>query len=186
MAADPAKQARTVQEFMERPDEDESVRKWKESLLGDPANQDPTLTCPPNDKRLFIPKQFQIIVHGGPTYTYNLESPEQLADLKKKGYVLKEGQTFHYKLTFLLHHEIVLGLKLRTKSKKMLHSDEAVFDIGSYPPTAAPIVKEMEECEVPKGMMARGEYKCSSVIEDDMGRTHFKFDAKFKISKDKE
>jgi Rho GDP-dissociation inhibitor len=185
-AQTPLQKPATVQEYMERPDEDESVRKWKESLLGNPADQDPKLTCPPDDKRIFIPKIFKVIVEGGPTYTYDLQNPAELEGLKKKGYLLKEGQTFHYQLTFLVHHEIILGLKLKTKSKKLMHSEEADFDLGSYPPTAAPIVRDLDDCEVPKGMMSRGEYKCSSVIEDDMGRTHFKFDAKFKISKDKD
>jgi hypothetical protein len=173
----------TVQEFLERPDEDESVRKWKESLLGDAAGGDPTLSAPPDDPRRVIPKTFKVIVTDGPTYTYNLEDKAQLDDLKKKGYVLKEGQSFHYELTVLVHHEIVLGLRLKTKSKKMISSQEATFDIGSYPPTIAPIVKELDDCEVPTGAVTRGDYKCVNTIEDDMGRTHIKFDSKFHISK---
>jgi hypothetical protein len=179
MAADGPK---TVQDFLERPDEDESVRKWKESLLGDAA-QDLSLASPKDDPRLVIAKEFKVVIQGGSTLTYNLEDEKQLTDLKKNGYKLKEGQTFHYEITFLLHHEIVLGLKLVTKSKKMLVKDEHSFEIGSYPPTVAPIVKELEECEVPAGVMARGEYKCESVLADDMGRTHFKFEMKFVIEK---
>jgi hypothetical protein len=174
---------KTVQDFLDRPDEDESVRKWKESLLGDAANADPTLSAPPDDPRRVIPKEFKVVVHGGPTYTYNLEDQAQLNDLKKKGYSLKEGQTFHYQITLLVHHEIVLGLRLKTISKKLISKQEAVFDIGSYPPTIAPIVKELEECDVPVGSVTRGDYKCTNTLEDDMGRTHIKFDSKFTISK---
>jgi hypothetical protein len=65
----------------------------------------------------------------------------------------------------------------------MLVKDEHAFEIGSYPPTVAPIVKELEECEVPAGVMARGEYKCESTLQDDMGRTHLKFEMKFVIEK---
>jgi hypothetical protein len=180
MAADAP---RSVQDFLQRPDEDESVRKWKESLLGDAAAADPTLSSPPNDPRRVIAKEFKIIIHGGATHTYNLEDQAQLTNLKKKGYHIKEGQTFHYEVTILVHHEIVLGIKLRTKSKKLIGSQEALFEIGSYPPTIAPIVKELEECEVPSGALARGEYKCVSTIEDDMGRTHFRFDSRFVVDK---
>jgi hypothetical protein len=177
-----AEPPKSVQDFLQRPDEDESVRKWKESLLGDAA-QDLSLASPKDDPRLVIAKEFKVVVTGGQTLTYNLENQDQLNDLKKNGYKLKEGQTFHYEITILVHHEIVLGLKLVTKSKKMLVKDEHAFEIGSYPPTVAPIVKELEECEVPAGMMARGEYHCTSTVEDDMGRTHFKFEMKFSIDK---
>ena len=174
---------KTVDEFLNRKDEDESVRKWKESLLGDAANADPALTHPKDDPRLVIPKEFKVVINGGKTHTYNLENKANLEDLKKNGYELKEGQVFHYELTFLVHHDLVLGLKLRTKSKKMIAKQEAVFDIGSYPPTIAPIVKVLEECEVPVGSMTRGTYKVENTIEDDMGRTHLKFESKFTITK---
>ena len=171
----------SVQEFLQREDEDESVRKWKESLLGDAA-QDNAAASPPDDKRLVIPQEFKVVIEDGPTYTYNLQSEEGLAQLQK-GYDLKEGCTFHYELTFLVHHDIVLGIKLHTKSKKAIKSTEAIFDIGSYPPTVAPIVKVMEDCECPAGAMIRGGYKAQCSVEDDMGRTHFKFEMKFNIVK---
>ncbi|KAK8833982.1 hypothetical protein M9Y10_037465 [Tritrichomonas musculus] len=174
---------KTVDEFLNRKDEDESVRKWKESLLGDAANADPALTHPKDDPRLVIPKEFKVIIHGGKTHTYDLQNKDSLNDLKKNGYELKEGQVFHYQITFLVHHDLVLGLKLKTKSKKMIAKQEAVFDIGSYPPTIAPIVKDLEECEVPTGSMTRGTYKVDNSIEDDMQRTHLKFESKFTISK---
>ncbi|OHT01210.1 Rho GDP-dissociation inhibitor [Tritrichomonas foetus] len=173
----------TVDDFLKREDEDESVRKWKESLLGDAANADPALTHPKDDPRFVIPKEFKVVVQGGQTHTYNLEDKNSLNDLKKNGYKLTEGQTFHYEVTFLVHHDLVLGLKLKTKSKKMMAKQEASFDIGSYPPTIAPITKSLEECEVPTGMMTRGEYKTVNTIEDDMGRTHLKFESKFQIVK---
>ena len=174
---------KSVQEFLDREDEDESVKKWKESLLGDAAKGDPALASPKDDPRLVIPQKFCVMVQGGESYTYDLQNKDQLQDLKKKGYKLKEGQTFHYQATFLVHHEIVLGLKLKTKTKKMLSSQSAEFEIGSYPPTIAPIVKDMEECEVPTGSMARGTYKVIASFEDDMGRNHFKFEMKFSIEK---
>ena len=176
-------QPKTAQDYLNTQDDDESLRKWKESLLGDAANADPALTHPKDDPRLVIPKEFKVVIENGPTHTYNLEDKASLEDLKKKGYTLTEGQTFHYELKFLVHHDLVLGLRLKTKSKKMLAKQEAVFDIGSYPPTIAPIEKVLEDCEVPTGAMTRGEYKVTNTIEDDMGRTHIKFDSKFKIVK---
>lgn len=174
---------KTVEDFMKRDDEDESVRKWKESLLGDAANADPALTHPPDDPRLVIPQEFKVVIHGGATHTYNLQDKASLEDLKKNGYELKEGQVFHYEISFLIHHDLVLGLKLKTKSKKMLAKNEAIFEIGSYPPTIAPIIKVMEECEVPTGAATRGNYKVENTIEDDMKRTHLKFESKFSIVK---
>ena len=184
MSAQDPKKPKSVQDFLDRKDEDESVRKWKEALLGDAAKGDMSLASPKDDPRLVIPQKFSVIVQDGPTFTYNLQDKDQLADLKKNGYKLKEGQTFHYQVEFLLHHEIVLGLKLKTKTKKsIITSQSAEFEIGSYPPTVAPIVKDLDECEVPKGNTARGTYKVIAEFEDDMKRSHFKFEMKFSIEK---
>lgn len=174
---------KTVQDFMNREDEDESVRKWKESLLGDSAKGDQAEANPADDPRRVIPLELQVVTEGGPLYKYDLTNQAQLDDLKKKGYGLKEGGSFHYVVTFKVHHEIILGIKLKTISKKTIAKQEAEFDLGSYPPTVAPIVKECEECEVPEGMMARGEYKVTNIIADEMGREYLKFDAKMKIGK---
>jgi hypothetical protein len=76
-----------------RQDEDESIRKWKEYLLGDAAGADPALSSPPDDPRRVIAKEFKADIHGTATHTYNLEDKTQMAQLKKKGYRIKEGQT---------------------------------------------------------------------------------------------
>ena len=178
-----SKQANSVQDFLQRQDEDESVRKWKESLLGDAASGDLSLASPADDPRHVIAKEFKVVVHDGPTYTYNLEDKDQLTDLKKNGYELKEGQTFHYEVTILVHHDIVLGITFETKSKKMLAKQEASFEIGSYPPTVAPISKVLDECEVPSGKLARGEYKTINVIKDERDNKYFTFESKFRIVK---
>lgn len=183
MSAEQPKANPSVQDFLDREDEDESVRKWKESLLGDAAKGDPALASPKDDPRRVIPKEFKVVIEGGETLTYDLEDAKQLEDLKKKGYRLKEGQTFHYEVKFYVHHDIVLGLKLKTKAKKMMAKQEGEFEIGSYPPTIAIIEKSLDECEVPCGMMARGEYKVTNSFEDDMGRTHLKFQSKMVIDK---
>ncbi|KAH0786357.1 rho GDP-dissociation inhibitor 1 [Histomonas meleagridis] len=176
-------QENSVQKFLDREDEDESVRKWKESLLGDAAGGDLSLASPKDDPRLVIAKEFKVVIHGGNTYTYNLEDKDQLNDLKKNGYVLKGGQTFHYEVTILVHHDIVLGITFETKAKKMLAKQEASFEIGSYPPTIAPITKALDECEVPVGKMTRGEYKVVNTIKDERDNKYFTFDSKFKIEK---
>lgn len=168
-----------VNQFMEN-DDDASLNAWKESLLGDAKNP---AASPADDPRRVIPKEFKVIVHNGPTMAYDLQSEASLNELKKKGYVLKEGQVFHYAVSFLVHHDLVIGLKLKTKTKKMLSSREEVLEIGSYPPTVAMISQDLEECEVPTGGATRGGYKVSASFVDQTGATHMKFDMKFKIEK---
>ena len=174
--------APSVQQFLDRQDEDESVTRWKESLLGSAAKENDPRAYPPDDDRRVIVTEFKVIIEGGPTHVYNLTTPEGLAQAAQ-GYILHEGDRFHYELTVLVHHDIVLGLRMRNKSKKMLNSNEEIFDIGSYPPTVEPIVKVMDECEVPSSFMARGKYKATAFIEDEMKREHFKFDYSFEIQK---
>ena len=41
----------------------------------------------------------------------------------------------------------------------------------------------MEDCECPSEVAIRGGYKAQCSIEDDMSRTHFKFEMKFNIVK---
>jgi len=93
------------------------------------------------------------------------------------------GQVFHYQITFLIHHDIVLGLRLRTKTKKMLSSQSAEFEVGSFPPTIVAITKDLEECEVPTGKMSRGSCAVTAELVDEKKRKHISFTMKLKIEK---
>ena len=161
-------------------EDDESLKKWKASLLGDADNE---AASPKDDPRKVIPLEFKIIIEGGETLTFDISTPEKRNEIANTCYDLKEGQTFHYELSIHVHHDIVLGLRFVTKSRKAIKSFEEQFDVGSYPPTVAPIVKVMEDCEAPAGAMVRGSYKAQCKLVDEAGNEHFSFDMKFNIVK---
>jgi len=160
--------------------EDESLRKWREAIL---RNADAPEANPKDDPRRVIIKEFRVIVTNGPTYTFDLTTPQGLEKAKSEPYILKEGCTFHYELKFCVHHELAIGLKMRVKSRKMIGSNEEVFDIGSYPQSPEDLTKVMIDCEVPVGFMSRGKYSVTNTIENNNGEAVFQFDSKFEIVK---
>ena len=160
--------------------EDESLKKWRDSIL---KNADDPRANPADDPRRVILKEFSVVIQDGPTHVYDLSSQEELNKLKNEPYFLKEGCTFHYELSFYVHHELAIGLKMRVKSRKFIGSNEEVFDIGSFPQSPEIITKSMMECEVPSGFMARGSYTVTNTIVNNNGETIFAFDSKFEIVK---
>ena len=159
---------------------DESVEKWRRELEGD---KDDPRANPPDDQRRVIFEEFSVHVSDGKVYTYDLTTKEGLAKCAKEAYILHEGDTFHYELKFRVHHELVLGLKMKTKAKKLLNSQEEEFEIGSFPPKVDQLTKVMIDCEVPTGFLARGKYDVVNTIINGKGENLFSFDSKFEIVK---
>ena len=70
---------------------------------------------------------------------------------------LKEDSWTQMKLTFKVHNNIVLGLKLVSAVKAMkLMKDEEI--VGTYPPTKESHEVLMDKMHTPKGMFSRGSY----------------------------
>jgi len=86
---------------------DESLRKWKESLGIGSGN---TLSDP-NDPRQVILLSLGLEVEGRSDIVIDLTQKGSLETLSKKPFTIKEGATFRMKARFKVQHQILSGLK---------------------------------------------------------------------------
>ncbi len=151
---------------------DESLRKYKESLLGNVSNT----YSPKDDPRRVVITQLKIIIEGRPDIVYALDTPASIKALKDKPFTLKEGCKYKIEVSFRVQHEIVSGLCFTnsvykgpikvTTEKEML---------GSYGPKAEAYVCTTPRRgweEAPSGAMYRGNFKAKSTFIDDDKQKH--------------
>lgn len=190
---------KAVEELLQKDSADESLKRYKEQLLGvaatkgDVGNKD--------DPRKVILTNFETIFEDQslPKYLVQLEKTKNPAatesnDSKEKEKIkfeLKEGSKYRVKLGFRVQHEIVSGLEFKWKvTRKMLASTgvgvtEKVV-MGSYGPRSEVQWFEFPRndwMEAPKGMVNRGEYKGTITLEDIDKVKHCEVKFSFKITK---
>ncbi|XP_069761184.1 rho GDP-dissociation inhibitor 3 [Narcine bancroftii] len=169
---------KTLKEIQELDCNDESLNKYKQALLGSsPQDVDPNL---PNVQvtrlTLICPAAPEPIV---------MDLTGDLAPLKKKTFVLKEGVEYRLKINFKVNGEIVSGLKyIHYTCKGRLQASKDTYMVGSYGPRADEyeFISPIEEA--PKGMMVRGVYTMKSHFTDDDKSDHLHWEWKLNIKKD--
>ncbi|XP_053671124.1 rho GDP-dissociation inhibitor 1 [Anopheles nili] len=172
---------KTIEEIMAADAEDESLRKYKEALLGEAQAE--KIVFDESDSRKVIVKKLALIVADRDPMELDLTG--DLTKLKKNVFVIKEGIQYKIRIDFVVQREIVHGLKYVQKTYRMgVPVDKMVQMVGSYPPK-----KEIQSYttpfeEAPSGMMARGTYSVTSLFTDDDKNEHLKWDWSFEIKKD--
>ncbi|XP_028803146.1 rho GDP-dissociation inhibitor 1-like [Neltuma alba] len=167
----------SLKDQLEKDKDDESLRKWKEQLLGsvDMNNVGETLDAEVKITSLsIISAERDDIV---------LPIPE---DGNPQGlwFTLKEGSHYRLKFTFHVSNNIVSGLKYtNTVWKTGLKVDSAREMIGTFSPQAEPYTHEMPEETTPSGMFARGTYTAKSRFVDDDNKCHLEINYSFDIRK---
>lgn len=172
---------KTIEEIMAADAEDESLRKYKEALLGEAQAE--KIVFDESDPRKVIVKKLALLVADRDPMELDLTG--DLTKLKKNVFVIKEGIQYKIRIDFVVQREIVHGLKYVQKTYRMgVPVDKMVQMVGSYPPK-----KEIQSYttpfeEAPSGMMARGTYSVTSLFTDDDKNEHLKWDWSFEIKKD--
>lgn len=172
---------KTIEEIMAADAEDESLRKYKEALLGEAQAE--KIIFDASDTRKVIVKKLTLLVADRDPMELDLTG--DLSKLKKNVFVIKEGIQYKLRIDFIVQREIVHGLKYVQKTYRMgVPVDKMVQMVGSYPPK-----KEIQSYttpfeEAPSGMMARGTYSVASLFTDDDKNEHLKWDWSFEIKKD--
>ncbi|KAF1864292.1 hypothetical protein Lal_00029450 [Lupinus albus] len=166
-----------IQQFYYVSKDDESLRKWKEQLLGsvDISNvgesKDPevkmmslTITC--SDRpNIVLPIPFDI-------------------DPKKSLFILKEGSTCRMKFTFTVSNNIVSGLKYTNVVWKTgVRVDNRKKMLGTFSPQEEPYTYELEEETTPCGIFARGTYAARIMFVDDDKKCYMDASYYFEIQK---
>ncbi|XP_065066099.1 rho GDP-dissociation inhibitor 1-like [Rhopilema esculentum] len=170
---------KSVKEIEELDQDDESLVKYKQTLLAGMEEG----AAPKDDQRRVV-VQKMIFMSDGQTdiekdLTGNLEA------LKKQVITIKEGVEYRLKIIFKVQHEIVAGLKYHhVISRKGVRVAKQNYMVGSYGPKADPHSYTTPVDEAPKGMLARGSYKVKSKFLDDDKNVHLEWDWSFDIKKD--
>jgi len=172
---------KTIEEIIAADQEDESLRKYKEALLG--AAQSEKIIVDANDPRKVIVKKLALCVPGRDDMELDLSG--DISKLKKQIFTIKEGIQYKIRIDFIVQREIVHGLKYVQKTYRMaVPVDKMTHMVGSYPPKTEIQSYLTPFEEAPAGMMARGSYSVTSLFTDDDKNEHLKWDWSFEIKKD--
>jgi len=173
-----------LDELLAADKDDESLRKYKESLLGnlhDVASDDP---------RRVVVKEMRVAFESRPggDIVYPLDSAEELIKMKNTPFTLKESCNYKITVVFKVQHDIVSGLKyvnsVYRKGIRVAKDDQM---IGSFGPQAKPHEVTFPRHgweEAPSGLLARGSYTAKSQFVDDDGELHLEYEYAFAIKKD--
>eukprot|EP01117_Protostelium_nocturnum_P013993 TRINITY_DN527_c0_g1_i1.p1 TRINITY_DN527_c0_g1~~TRINITY_DN527_c0_g1_i1.p1 ORF type:complete len:197 (+),score=78.43 TRINITY_DN527_c0_g1_i1:56-646(+) len=175
-----------IDDLLSKDAEDESLRKYKESLLGQAAN---AKFSPANDPRRVVVVEMKVTAEGRPggDIVYKLENQEAIDNLKKNPFTLKEGCRYKITIVFRVQHEIVSGLKFVNSVYRTVRVHREETMIGSFAPQAEPYSMTFPRNdwdEAPSGMIARGSYKAKNQFIDDDKENHLEFEYHFEIKKD--
>ncbi|KAJ1383886.1 Rho protein GDP-dissociation inhibitor [Sesbania bispinosa] len=168
----------TLKEHLEKDKDDESLRRWKEQLLGSVDVTNVAEILDPEVKitslSIVSPDRDDII----------LPIPED-GNLKGLWFTLKEGSHYRLKFTFEVSNNIVSGLKYtNTVWKTGVKVDSSKEMLGTFSPQAEPYTHEMPEETTPSGLFARGTYSARSKFLDDDNKCYLEINYTFDIRKE--
>ncbi|KAK9480392.1 immunoglobulin E-set [Lipomyces japonicus] len=168
---------KTVDEYVQLDNNDESLKKWKESLglVGSGSGSIGDV----NDKRKVVILGLELEFRDHETFKVNLDTQAEVDKLKSNPIVIKEGAHYKLRIKFRVQHEIITGLRyLQLVKRKGVRVDKSDEICGSYSPNTAEkpfYEKTFIEEEAPSGLLARGTYDVTSKFVDDDNFTHLQF-----------
>ncbi|XP_056143229.1 rho GDP-dissociation inhibitor 1 [Lampris incognitus] len=171
---------KSLQEIQELDKDDESLRKYKEALLGS------TDVCKvdPNAPNIQVTRLTLMCDTAPNALTLDLQG--DLESFKKQAFVLKEGVEYRIKISFKVNKEIVSGLKyIQHTFRKGVRIEKTDYMVGSYGPRPGQEYEFLTPLEeAPKGMLARGTYNIKSKFTDDDKHDHLSWEWNLTIKKE--
>ncbi|KAK4771965.1 hypothetical protein SAY86_013740 [Trapa natans] len=168
----------TLKEQFEKDKDDESLRKWKEQLLGSVDFESIGESLEPDVKILSL----AIKSPGRPDIL--LAVPE---NGKPQGswFTLKEGSRYSLMFAFQVCNNIVSGLKYtNTVWKSGIKVESSKDMLGTFSPQEEAYTHEMPEETTPSGLFARGSYSARTKFVDDDKKCYLEINYTFDIRKD--
>ncbi|RVW31129.1 hypothetical protein VitviT2T_007246 [Vitis vinifera] len=167
----------SLKEQLEKDKDDESLRRWKEQLLG---TVDFSAVGESNEPEVRI-QSLSILCKDRPDLVFAIPLA---ANSKDRLFTLKEGSRYHLKFSFVVSNNIVSGLKyIHTVWKTGIKVDNTRIMLGTFSPQQEPYTYELEEETTPSGMFARGSYSARSKFIDDDRKCYLDFSYTFDIQK---
>ncbi|KAM0856495.1 hypothetical protein ACQ4PT_049104 [Festuca glaucescens] len=160
--------------------EDDSLRRWKEQLLGDVDTTKLGESAEPEVTVLNL----TILAPGRP----DLLLPIPFADDSSRGhaaFTLKDGSPYSFRFSFAVANNIVSGLKYsHTVWKAGVRVENQKVMLGTFGPRQEPYTYDAEEDTTPSGIFARGSYSAKLKFVDDDGKVYLDMRYCFEIRKD--
>ncbi|MBN3274884.1 GDIR1 inhibitor, partial [Polyodon spathula] len=170
---------KTLQEIQQLDQDDESLRKYKEALLGNVS----IAVADPNAPNVQVTK-LTLVCETAPL-PLTLDLTGDLEGFKKQSFVLKEGVEYKIKISFKVNRDIVSGLKyVQQTYRKGVKIDKTDYMVGSYGPRPEEYEFLTPLEEAPKGMLARGTYNIKSKFTDDDKHDHLSWEWNLNIKKE--
>ncbi|XP_021670531.2 rho GDP-dissociation inhibitor 1 isoform X1 [Hevea brasiliensis] len=169
----------SLKEQIEKDQDDDSLRRWKEKLLG----------CVEGDLNGLCQMEPEVKFHSIGIISsdfgeINTPLPVDGNRSSQVHFTLKEGSRYQLKLTFNVLHNIVSGLNYSNIVwKGGLQVDQSKGMLGTFAPQREPYVHTLEEETTPSGALARGIYSAKLKFEDDDRRCHMDLKYSFEIKK---
>ncbi|XP_076366622.1 rho GDP-dissociation inhibitor 2-like [Tachypleus tridentatus] len=172
---------KSLKEIVETDLGDESLRKYKEALLGE-ATKETIILEPDNPNRVLV-KKLALVVEGRPDLILDLSG--DTSNLQNQTFIIKEGIQYKIRIEFLIQREIVTGLKYIQKILRHgIQVEKITQMVGSYAPKPDIQSFMTQQEEMPSGMLARGKYTVKSLFTDDDKNEHLKWEWTFELKKD--
>jgi len=174
---------KSIDDILEADKEDQSLQQYKATLLGSAAAGSGAVIVDESDLRKVIVKSLTLVVEGRDDVTMDLT--DNLKEVKRKSFVLKEGVKFRIRIDFNVQREIVHGLKYVQKTYRAnIPVDKVTHMVGSYAPSLEAYSTLTPVEDAPSGLVKRGTYTVSSLFTDDDKTEHLKWDWTIEIKKD--
>lgn len=169
---------KSIKQQLELDKEDESLRRWKEQLLGSVDLETVGESLEPDVKILSL----AILSPDRPDLVLSI--PE-VGNPKGLWFTLKEGSRYSLKFSFTVNSNIVSGLKYtNTVWKTGMKVDRRKEMLGVFSPQAEAYTHEMPEEITPSGIFARGSYSARTKFVDDDNKRYLEMNYTFDIRKD--
>ncbi|KAE8730835.1 Rho GDP-dissociation inhibitor 1 [Hibiscus syriacus] len=168
----------SLKEQLEKDKDDESLRRWKEQLLG---SVDMSSVVGESKEPEVTILSLSILCPGRPDILLSIPFASKP---KSSLFMLKEGSKYRLKFTFNVSNNIVSGLKYtNTVWKTGVRVDNTKLMLGTFSPQKEPYTYELEEETTPSGMFARGSYSARTKFVDDDGKVYLDVSYHFEIQK---
>ncbi|KAL6188904.1 hypothetical protein ACLB2K_040295 [Fragaria x ananassa] len=169
----------SLKEQLDKDKDDESLRKWKQQLLG---SVDLSALAVGESKEAEVRiLSLTMMFRDRP----ELVLPIPFTNKPKSSlFTLKGGSKYRTKFTFTVSKNIVSGLMYTTsvwKTGVKVHNSKKM--LGTFSPRQDPYTYETEEDTTPSGMFARGWYFVRTKFLDDDGKCYLDASYYFEIQK---
>uniref|UniRef100_H3GBN0 Rho GDP-dissociation inhibitor n=1 Tax=Phytophthora ramorum TaxID=164328 RepID=H3GBN0_PHYRM len=165
----------SVDELLAKDAEDESLRKYKEQLLGSAAHGDRGGSD--ESGAVDRSKGLELSDYGREDIVYYLDTLQGVEHMRTTPFVMEEGSRYRFVISFRVNQAIVSGLRFRNKVKKTVLATREEIVLGSYAPRSESYVfvfPRHEWMEAPSGLFYRGKYMGRFIFDDDDHHEHLK------------